>query len=453
MAFVEYTGNLVKSGFDNVFGFIENISWLTGTKKTRSNPYSALDSWDETTIIHKGLTGAFQALNGILFMRKDVVSYIYPSIYPGGYTGGFFVTGIEIYADGALVKSVTNISIPRSEFKLYEGTSTFDNLIYGGKNTIKGSVYNDTLYTLGRDGDILFGSLGDDTLIGGPGNDLIDGGPGTDYVVYESVYSELSFKVNGADIIVSSKSEGVDTVRSVEYVVAGDIEYKMSDILTAKIAAYSLNSNAVSINEGATAQFSLVTTNVVSGTVITYSVSGVSVSDLQSGSLTGTVSVSSTGTTTINIPIASDGVTEGAEILTLIVQGKSASVVINDTSTAASSVKNENHKLSVIVDKGILGADAVLLKGLTESITITDGVTTQHSVEYSGKTYNYSQIDALITTVTRDNEFTSEFTKEINDHLKSDANITYAVAVGLVGIANIDTILINIAGSDGNYIT
>jgi len=116
------------------------------------------------------------------------------------------------------------------------------------------------------------------------------------------------------------------------------------------------------------------------------------------------------------------------------------------------SVKNENHKLTVIVDKGILGLEAVLLKGLSESITLTDGIETKHTVQYGNSVFNYSQIDALITTVTRDDEFTTEFTKEINDYLKTDANITYKVAVGLVGAANIDAILMTVAGSDGNYV-
>lgn len=116
-------------------------------------------------------------------------------------------------------------------------------------------------------------------------------------------------------------------------------------------------------------------------------------------------------------------------------------------------VTNESHTLAVIVDKGVLGADAVLLKGLTESMTISDGVVTLHSVQYSGITFEYKQIDSLITTVIRDDEFTAEFTKEINDYLKTEANLTYKVAVGLVGAANIDGLLLNVAGSDGNYVS
>jgi hypothetical protein len=113
----------------------------------------------------------------------------------------------------------------------------------------------------------------------------------------------------------------------------------------------------------------------------------------------------------------------------------------------------EIHSLSVIVDKGILGDDAVFLKGLTESITLADGIIAQHSVQYAGSTFDYNQIDALIMTVTRDDEFTAEFTKEINNYLKTEANIAYKVAIGLVGAANIDGIIMNVAVADGSFVS
>ena len=112
----------------------------------------------------------------------------------------------------------------------------------------------------------------------------------------------------------------------------------------------------------------------------------------------------------------------------------------------------KNSVLSVIVGKGVLGADPILLKGLTESFTYTDGVNTKHTVEYSGLIFDYSQIDSLITTVTRDGEFTSEFTKEINDYLGTELNIPYSSAVKLVGAASIDSVILSVAGADGNFV-
>lgn len=116
------------------------------------------------------------------------------------------------------------------------------------------------------------------------------------------------------------------------------------------------------------------------------------------------------------------------------------------------TITNETHTLSVIVDKNVLGTDAVLLKGLKELMTFTNGAVTKHIVEDAGSTFDYNQIDSLITTVTRDGEFTSEFTKEINDYLKTELNITYSAAVSLVGAASIDAVILSVAGADGNFV-
>ena len=106
---------------------------------------------------------------------------------------------------------------------------------------------------------------------------------------------------------------------------------------TSKGATYSIASGAESYDEGQSALFSLVTTNLVAGTSVSYTLSGVSASDLVSNSLTGTATVSASGTTVISLPLAADALTEGAETLTVTLDeftDKTASVIINDTSTA-----------------------------------------------------------------------------------------------------------------------
>jgi hypothetical protein len=116
------------------------------------------------------------------------------------------------------------------------------------------------------------------------------------------------------------------------------------------------------------------------------------------------------------------------------------------------TVTTEKHSLAVLVDKGVLGISATLLKGLNESITYTDAIITKHTVEYSGLTFDYSAIDAVITTVTRDDEFTAEFRKELTDFAPTSASLSYKDASLLIGLPNIDNTLIAIAGADGNFV-
>ncbi|MDA8618143.1 hypothetical protein N9M23_07740, partial [Gammaproteobacteria bacterium] len=223
---------------------------------------------------------------------------------------------------------------------------------------------------------------------------------------------------------------------------------------TSKGATYSITSGSESYDEGQSALFSLVTTNLVAGTSVAYTLSGVSASDLVSNSLTGTATVSASGTTIISLPLAADSLTEGAETLTVTLDGSSdttASLMINDSSKTP-VVDVTLYRTTILGDKNILGPDPVLIKALTENITKTDGVITEQFFLYAGARYDYEDIDSLITVVTRNGEFTDEFSREIADYAASFENATYSDVVKLVGSSNINAWLITVAGDDSNYI-
>jgi hypothetical protein len=79
-------------------------------------------------------------------------------------------------------------------------------------------------------------------------------------------------------------------------------------------------------------------------------------------------------------------------------------------------------------------------------------VITEQFFLYAGARYDYSDIDSLITVVTRNGEFTDEFSQEISDYASSFTNATYSDVVKIVGSSGIDGWLIKVAGDDGNYI-
>ena len=223
---------------------------------------------------------------------------------------------------------------------------------------------------------------------------------------------------------------------------------------TSKGATYSITSGTESYDEGKVALFNLVTTNLAAGTSVPYTLSGVSASDLVSNSLTGTATVSATGTTIISLSLAADALTEGAETLTITLDdspGTAASLTINDSSKTP-VVEVTVYRTTILGDKNILGPDPVLIKGLTENITKTDGVITEQFFLYAGARYDYSDIDSLIIVVTRNGEFTDEFSQEISDYAASFESATYSDVVKLVGSSSIDAWLITVAGDDGNYI-
>ena len=103
------------------------------------------------------------------------------------------------------------------------------------------------------------------------------------------------------------------------------------------VSTYRISSNSTSVSEGSIAAFTLSTTGVASGTSLTYQITGVTAADIVGSYTTGSVTVDSTGKATINVPIASDNLTETDETLTVTIQGSSASMSVKDVSTQSNN--------------------------------------------------------------------------------------------------------------------
>ena len=102
------------------------------------------------------------------------------------------------------------------------------------------------------------------------------------------------------------------------------------------------------------------------------------------------------------------------------------------------------YSLDIIAN--LLG-NVMFLNGLKETVTESS-----HFIEYNGQSFDYSEIDPIITTVVRDSQFTAEFAQEIVDAYPSFSGISYSTAVAFVGLSNLDATLLAVAGADGNYV-
>jgi hypothetical protein len=163
--------------------------------------------------------------------------------------------------------------------------------------------------------------------------------PTTPTSVAESATTVRTLTFANGDVYVGEFTDGQrngqGTYTYENGLVQSGVWLKGSLVDASKGAIYSVTASSTSYDEGQIAQFSLITTSVDNGAAVAYTISGVSASDLESGSLTGTTTVGSSGTTLIDIPLALDKLTEGAETLTITLddyQDKSASVIVNDTS-------------------------------------------------------------------------------------------------------------------------
>lgn len=100
-------------------------------------------------------------------------------------------------------------------------------------------------------------------------------------------------------------------------------------------STYVLTRSAGAVNEGGSVTITLTSTNVANGTLVPYTITGVTSADISGASLTGNFTVNN-NSATLTLTIANDVLTEGTEVLTISLDSPlvaSTSVVINDTST------------------------------------------------------------------------------------------------------------------------
>ena len=146
-------------------------------------------------------------------------------------------------------------------------------------------------------------------------------------------------------------------------------------------ATYALSRSSATVSEGDIITITLTTTNVIDGTTIPFTVTGISQDDLSSGNLTGNFTVNS-NTSTASFTIAEDLTTEGTETLTLALNNVSAniSVAITDSSiTPTQSFTLSN------------GGVTSVSEGTTLNITLTtenvaDGTLVPYTISGTGIT-------------------------------------------------------------------
>jgi subtilisin family serine protease/plastocyanin len=174
--------------------------------------------------------------------------------------------------------------------------------------------------------------------------------PTNDFVVSSGNFTITS---NAGSFTVTptadTTTEGAETFYAVIYndsiggtQVAESGTVTINDTSQAPVLSYdSFTANLSDVNEGGTVTFTVNTSNVINGTTIGYTVSGISASDLSSGSMTGNITINS-NTGSVSFTLDNDVTTEGSETLTVTLDatdsagtstgGLSDSVTVNDTS-------------------------------------------------------------------------------------------------------------------------
>ncbi|MEI7680305.1 MAG: hypothetical protein WCK07_12990, partial [Betaproteobacteria bacterium] len=205
----------------------------------------------------------------------------------------------------------------------------------GGDDLIAGGDGNDTING-GAGVDSINGENGDDTLQGSEGNDTLDGGAGSDTAVFSGNKANYVFSGNAVNLTASDSRtlapDGTDTLSNIEFVRFQDGTYSTASLF---MPTYNLSVTPTTVNEGNAVTFTVATTNVAPNTVLNYTLSGsgITAADIGGAALTGTTTVAANGAASFTVNLTADQLTEGIETLTATVQGQTASVTVNDTST------------------------------------------------------------------------------------------------------------------------
>jgi hypothetical protein len=140
-------------------------------------------------------------------------------------------------------------------------------------------------------------------------------------------------------ITEDNATEGTETLTLSLDNGESSIDVEIADTsVTPQDSTYQLTPSSSNVNEGDSLTMTLETTNVPNGTVIGYTITGISSEDLSAGSLTGGFTVQN-NSSSVELTIAEDLTTEGDETLVFSLDNgeDSVSVTVNDTSQSPSA--------------------------------------------------------------------------------------------------------------------
>lgn len=217
-----------------------------------------------------------------------------------------------------------------------------------------------------------------------------------------------SFTLNAAGVgsasitlAADATTEGLETLRLELPGSAGHYDVAVNDTSLTPVQppTYVLTTSLASQSEGASLTYTLTTTNLVAGTLVpfTLSGSGITTADIVGGSLSGNFTLNGAGVGTVNVELAADLTTEGAETLRLALVNAAATVdaTILDTSVTPPPVGTPD---TTIIADVMTNANAKVPPTPLEGEIKFDSYLTYDLLNQSGATPARMSLAALIAT-------------------------------------------------------
>ena len=232
-------------------------------------------------------------------------------------------------------------------------------------------------------------------------------------------YTDQSLEAKSS-IDFEKTTTGIGFIRKVDnkWIAGVNSNYPDNKSVPAEVVTtYSVSTSSTSINEGSTFTTSISTTNIYNGTTLYYSLSGTGITseDFSSGALTGSETVDGNGDFSFSHTLASNGITEGIEILEIKLfsdssrttqVGTTSFIDIKDTSNDESTTKGAGSTWQYVNSRTTTGSVGNQVGKITlnndGTIAVTGSYTSdlnsdQTAAINGGGFQKYSQVDMECT--------------------------------------------------------
>lgn len=234
--FIYYRGASVSILINTPNGFVDETATRSDFKHAPAANYSHYDTVAyqdfnadgfEDILLYRSPGNSGDGAYATRILINDGKGHFKEAPYPIGLPDGLIILTDEVRSQYALPTSMIGAGraangltdyIQSVDGALFDWSKGLD--LFTGKPDGRGAILSSDIpgrWVHGTAADnVITLSSGDELAFGYQGNDTIDGGAGYDTAVYAGRYADVSIKLSGNTITVTTKTEGIDTLTNIE---------------------------------------------------------------------------------------------------------------------------------------------------------------------------------------------------------------------------------------------
>ncbi len=261
----------------------------------------------------------------------------------------------------------------------------------------------------------------------GPSHGIVTLNPDGSYTYTPNAY------YSGTDTFTYSASDGNSAAN-------GTVSITVNPVIHSLI----VNASATTVNEGQAVTFAINTTNVPAGTVLNYTLSGVTAGDV-SVPLVGTVAVGSNGQAVLVVPNVADNITDGNKVLTVAFTSPTVGgqAVVITQAGAVTVVDTSKQYTATVTSPSVLEGNAGTTTALSFVITLNETAKDTVVVNYASANgtasslSDYSGVAGSVTIAAGQQSATVLVPVQGDNTVENDETLTLTVSPATAVLARV----------------